>query len=220
MVHVRSKGTAEFARVLGTEIEFGSDVDEIVFPTGSAELPLVDADKRLSKILLKVCEESLNARKSNVSALRIMVENTITPLLPHGTARADVVAEALGMSERTLARRLAEEGTTFVEFSRCSKPAWPVDILRKRTSPSPRLRGSSVSRRRALSLTHVNAGRAKHRSNFEWLNWRSPGGSPHLPPCIQETHRTGWSGPACQEKMAKSPDRPSFGTAENAGSTA
>ena len=116
MIHIRSKGTSEFARFLGKDIEFGSDVDEIIFPARSAEWPLVDADRRLNKILLKVCEESLNARKSNTSAFRISVENIISPLLPHGQARAEVVAKKLGVSERTLARRLAEEGVTFIEI--------------------------------------------------------------------------------------------------------
>jgi len=63
---------------------------------------------------LKVCEENLNARKANTGALRITVENTIAPLLPHGQAHA--IAKKLGMSERTLARRLATEGVTFVEI--------------------------------------------------------------------------------------------------------
>ena len=84
-------------------------------PTGSAEWALVDADPHLNKILLKVCEESLNARKRNPTAFRTTVENTLSTLLPHGQAHADVVAKKLGMSERMLARRLAEEGVTFNE---------------------------------------------------------------------------------------------------------
>jgi AraC-like DNA-binding protein len=116
MIHIRSKGASAFARFLGKDIEFGSDVDEIIFPAGSAKWPLVDADRRLNKILLKVCDETLSARKSNVSALRVTVENIVAPLLPHGHARADVVAKKLGMSERTLSRRLAEEGVTFPEI--------------------------------------------------------------------------------------------------------
>jgi AraC-like DNA-binding protein len=48
-----------------------------------------------------------------VEALRTSVENAITPLLPHGRARVEVVARALGMSQRTLARRLASEDLTF-----------------------------------------------------------------------------------------------------------
>ncbi len=116
LIHRRTKGISRFARFLGREIEFGSDVDEIVFPDSSAKWPLVDADPRLNKILLKVCDETLSARTSKVSALRVTVENMVVPLLPHGHARADVVAKKLGMSERTLSRRLAEERVTFPEI--------------------------------------------------------------------------------------------------------
>ncbi len=131
MIHIRSKGTSEFARFLGKDIEFGSDVDEIIFPAGSAEWPLFDADRRLNKILLKVCEESLNARKSNTSAFRISVENIISPLLPHGHARAEVVAKKLGVSERTLARRLAEEGVTFIEILQQLKASLALRYLQE-----------------------------------------------------------------------------------------
>src|SRR5262249_43091221 len=115
MMHVRSEGTSKFAHFLGKGIEFGSDADAIVFPAGSAEWPLVNADRRLNKILVKVCEESLNARTRNTGPFRVTVENTIGPLLPHGQAHAHVVAVKLGMSERTLGRRLTREGVTFVE---------------------------------------------------------------------------------------------------------
>jgi AraC-like DNA-binding protein len=115
LMHVRSEGISKLARVLGSDIEFGSEVDEIAFPVGSAELAPVNADRRLNKILLKTCEENLNARKANTGPLCTTVENAIAPLLPHGQANAQVVAKKLGMSERTLARRLAEERTTFIE---------------------------------------------------------------------------------------------------------
>ena len=135
MAHVRSKGTAEYDRFLGTEVEFGSDVDEIVFPEGSAEMPLVEADHRLNKILSRVCEDTLNARGSNVSALRVSVENAVTPLLPHGTARAEVVAKKLGMSERTLARRLGEEDTTFNEVLKQLRSSLAIRYLEEETMP-------------------------------------------------------------------------------------
>ena len=45
--------------------------------------------------------------------LRLELENAIAHLLPHGTARASEVARRLGMSHRTLARRLSSEGLTF-----------------------------------------------------------------------------------------------------------
>jgi AraC-like DNA-binding protein len=46
--------------------------------------------------------------------MRASVENVLAPLLPHGKAQAALVARTLGMSERTLARRLAAENLTFL----------------------------------------------------------------------------------------------------------
>jgi len=58
----------------------------------------------------------LSHRRANTSSLRTALENAITPLLPHGTARIDIVARELGMSGRTLARKLAADGLTFAEI--------------------------------------------------------------------------------------------------------
>ena len=48
-------------------------------------------------------------------SLRAAVENEAQKLLPHGKAKRQRVAKTLGHSERTLARRLADENTTYEE---------------------------------------------------------------------------------------------------------
>jgi AraC-like DNA-binding protein len=50
------------------------------------------------------------------SVWRLKVENAIVPLLPHGQAKIGEVARQLGVSRRTLARRLASEGQSFVKI--------------------------------------------------------------------------------------------------------
>ena len=139
MIHVRSRGSSRFARFLGGDIEFGGNADEIVFPAGSAEWALFDADPRLNKILLKTCEERLNARNSKRGSVRIKVENTIAPLLPHGQAHADVVAKKLGMSPRTLARRLAEEDVSFTEVLQQLKESLAIRYLEDDGMPMSRI---------------------------------------------------------------------------------
>jgi AraC-like DNA-binding protein len=139
MIHARSEGISKFAGFLGEDVEFASKADEIAFPAASAEWALVDADPRLNKILLKTCEESLNHRKSKVAAFRTTVENTVAPLLPHGQAHADVVAKKLGMSERTLARRLTEEGMTFNEVLQQLKASLAIRYLQEDAMPISRI---------------------------------------------------------------------------------
>ena len=137
--HVRPRSLAKFARYLGRGIQFGGGADEIDFPAGSAEWALVNADARLNKILLKVCEESLSSRKGNNSRLRTAVENTIPSLLPHGQAKAKVVAGKLGMSERTLMRRLAEEGVTFSEILQQLRESLAIRYLEEDGMPISRI---------------------------------------------------------------------------------
>jgi AraC-like DNA-binding protein len=139
MIHARSTGLSKLARFLGKNIEFGSDADEIAFPAGSARWALVNADPRLNKILLNVCEESLNSRKRNTGPFRAKVENAIAPLLPHGQAHAHVVATKLGMSERTLSRRLAEEGVTFIEILQQLKASLASRYLEDESMPISRI---------------------------------------------------------------------------------
>jgi AraC-like DNA-binding protein len=64
-------------------------------------------------LLISYCEEALSPRRVHRGAFRANVENAIAPLLPHGNANLDVVARQLGVSQRTLARRLAAERLNF-----------------------------------------------------------------------------------------------------------
>jgi len=113
MVHRRSEAAPALNAFLGCEVEFGSEADEIVFSENVAELPVVSGDPYLNSLLVKLCEEALSERAAARGSLRRDVENAIALLLPHGKARADAVAAQLGMSRRTLGRRLASESLTF-----------------------------------------------------------------------------------------------------------
>lgn len=111
-VHQRAQNP-EFAEFFGDNIEFGAAADDILFPIGVKQSPVVSADPYLSKLLISYCEEALSHRAKNRGAFRARVENAIAPVLPHGRAQADQIARQLGVSRRTLARRLALEGLTF-----------------------------------------------------------------------------------------------------------
>jgi AraC-like DNA-binding protein len=78
---------------------------------------VINADPYLNRLLLEACEAALSRMRGNTTGLfASRVENAVAPLLPHGKARASYIAAEFGMSERTLARRLAEEGLTFSQL--------------------------------------------------------------------------------------------------------
>jgi AraC-like DNA-binding protein len=103
------------ARFVGTAVEFGATTDEFALNANARELPLIHADPYLNNLLLKYCEAALTDRRGDVSQLRARVENAISSLLPHGRVVVDDVARSLGMSKRTLARKLSDEGLNFTK---------------------------------------------------------------------------------------------------------
>ena len=112
-VHRRTGGATVLEKFLGCDITFGADTDEVAFPGTVKQMPVVCADPYLSKFLIEHCEKARPHREAGRLTCRVAVENAIAPLLPHGRARADEIARQLGMSLRTLERRLRSEGLTF-----------------------------------------------------------------------------------------------------------
>jgi AraC-like DNA-binding protein len=112
-VHRRNGGANALEKFLGCDVTFGAATDEVAFPGTVKQMPVVSADPYLNKVLIKYCEEGRSDREAGRLTFRVAVENAIAPLLPHGRARADEIARQLGMSLRTLERRLGSEGLTF-----------------------------------------------------------------------------------------------------------
>lgn len=112
-IHVRESDFSRLGAVFGDNIEFGAPVDEIIFASNLERIPLIGADPYLNKLLVKYCEEAMADRHVRISSFQSSVENAIVPLLPHGKATVDEVARQLGVSRRTLARRLSFEGLSF-----------------------------------------------------------------------------------------------------------
>jgi AraC-like DNA-binding protein len=113
--HRRNEDASELSAYYACDVEFGASADQSTFDPAFRDLPIVTADFHLNELLTGYGEEVLARRSMNRGSFRSQVENAIVPLLPHGTARAGEIAKDLGVSQRTLARRLAAEGLTFSE---------------------------------------------------------------------------------------------------------
>lgn len=116
LAHPPCGSSGELNAFFGCKVAFGAESDEIAFALSASHLPLIGADPYLNELLVRICDEILARRGNPVLRMRTVVENKIAPLLPHGKAHITEIAQTLGMSRRTLARRLAAEGTTFTEI--------------------------------------------------------------------------------------------------------
>jgi AraC-like DNA-binding protein len=112
LTHHRDYFYSTFKTFFGQEVAFSGGMDEIAFPSTVQFMPLATADSFLQELLIAQCELT-RVNRLRPAALRASVENKISSLLPHGKAQAPEIARTLGMSQRTLARRLASEGLSF-----------------------------------------------------------------------------------------------------------
>jgi len=111
--HHRNDDPSELTAFFGSNVEFGAPADQATFDAAFRDLPIVSADSHLNQLLIGYGDEALARRPMSHGTFRSQVENAMVPLLPHGTVRAGEIARNLGVSQRTLARRLAAEGATF-----------------------------------------------------------------------------------------------------------
>lgn len=113
--HARNTHTREFERFFGCSVEFGAAFDQVSMSNETLALPLVTGDPHLLETLRSLCDEAASERHTPTETLRASVENEVQKLLPNGPADRGAVAKALCMSERTLSRKLADEGVTYAQ---------------------------------------------------------------------------------------------------------
>ena len=112
-VHARSDRLSEVSRCLGCEVSFLRSSVQLVFKASDMAIPIPAADHRLRKILQTHGDDTLEQHGTRDIGLVHQVERRIVELLPKGTAKTEVIASELGVSQRTLARQLAVHGTSF-----------------------------------------------------------------------------------------------------------
>lgn len=119
--HSRNSRLREFERFFGRPVEFGrassegASSDLLEFSNDVLALPLITADPKLVHALRPFCKSAAKERSTATGTLRAALEGELEKHLPHGKARRQRIAGQLGLSTRTLARRLASEGTTYEE---------------------------------------------------------------------------------------------------------
>jgi AraC-like DNA-binding protein len=154
MKHTRTGTSAEFKAFFGVDIEFGANSDEICFPRPTGLLPVVGRDEYLNELLRRYAEEALARQPRERLTVRSKVDDILPKLLPHGRAVAPEVARRLGMSSRTLSRKLADEGTSFAEILEQLRAALAKRYLEDETLPVSEI-AWLLGYREVSSLTHA-----------------------------------------------------------------
>ena len=123
MTYPQSPGMAWYGRIFGAPVRFGQNANRLIFDQDTTKLPLSNSDAGLCEALEEharqilggvTCEDRL------LATLHGVLRDTL-----NGGVGLDRAARSLGMSRRTLQRKLAERGLSFrrvlddVRLARC-----------------------------------------------------------------------------------------------------
>lgn len=129
--HQRKHNVREFERLMGCPVAFGAKGNAIHFHQADLDLPLDTHDESLNKLLQHHADLVLSQRPKNRTDIEIEVERAIADRMATGQTSVNVVARDLGMSGRTLARRLGDANTTYQTVLSNFRRAMAERYLRK-----------------------------------------------------------------------------------------
>lgn len=104
---------AEFARILGCPVNHNATWSGVSLPLQTWRLPLRRRDPVLRQVLEGHANELL-ARVPSRTGLALEVQRALAPRVAGGDTRIESIGREFGMSPRTLQRRLAGEGVSYL----------------------------------------------------------------------------------------------------------
>ena len=127
--HNRKRHIREIEKYFGCSVVFGRQRNRIVFKQTDLEVPFQTADTELHRLLTNLGAKAMAPKKSAKSSLLVSLECEIGDRLASGTASQEHIARALGMSSRSLSRKLAEEGTSFLKVVEAHRKAMAESLI-------------------------------------------------------------------------------------------
>ena len=125
-------GDAEYLRVLGIVPEFDAPQNCAAVDAALLAMPVPNADTSLYPLLLHHAERLLEERAAQEEPILARVRAALLPRLASGEARLAPVAAELGLSARTLQRKLADAGSSFQQVLDAVRYDLAQDYLRRR----------------------------------------------------------------------------------------
>jgi AraC-like DNA-binding protein len=135
-------------RHFGCEVRFDAPFDLLVYDAKALDEPFVTHNAELLEMIVPGLEAALN-EGAGARCLADDVRSTLSQRISGERPAVEMVARALGMSARTLQRRLEELGTSYQQL---------LDDVRRRSA------------RRLLANTDLDAGEVAFLLGFEEVN--------------------------------------------------
>jgi AraC-like DNA-binding protein len=102
----------------------------ITYRTSDLETRTAKADASINRFLVERVEEETKGIKISSNKIAADVENLIMDALPSGIPSLDKIGRHMGMSSRTLTRRLSESGLSYRDLVKQTQEKISKDLLR------------------------------------------------------------------------------------------
>lgn len=114
--HSKPVHLTEHLRIFGVKPVFGTATSSLTLPSSVLAYPIVSSDSGLSRIVIAHAEQLLAATARVMPDIRDTVRIYLEENFAQGPKTLAQVAQHMCMSERSLQRRLATNGTTFAKL--------------------------------------------------------------------------------------------------------
>ncbi len=122
--------SSEIARNFGVSPEFGAASNHLAFERSRMDMPLPQANPLTFAICEQSCQRLLAQRRSP-QGMAAMIRQLLDAAPVESPHHLESIARLLHTSERTLKRRLRDEGTTFTELLAEHRAALAEELLRQ-----------------------------------------------------------------------------------------
>ncbi|PSL16057.1 helix-turn-helix domain-containing protein [Shimia abyssi] len=113
LTHPGGDFASEIEKIAGFPVVFSAEKLEMLLPLSVLDIPIPTYEPKLRDYLIAYGERLLVDNPNQAPSLRARIEGVLTNGLPNRLLPAKEVAATLGMSGRTMARRLEGEGLKF-----------------------------------------------------------------------------------------------------------
>ena len=130
----RPAAVEEYAEYFGCAVQFGQRVNCLCYDAAVTSLPIPNASEELFLLLSERANrllDSISCRSGIASRIASLLASHLGGTLPEKSR----IAAQLGMSERTLQRRLKEEGTSYQEILDNTRRYLARELLRSTRVP-------------------------------------------------------------------------------------
>lgn len=132
--HAAPQQLHDHQKAFQSPVFFEQEHDFMVYKTADLATRTAKADLSINKFLVERVEEE--TKGIEVSSFRVAadVERLIKDALPSGIPSVHQIGDHMGMSSRTLTRRLSDSGLTFRELTKQIQQQIAVDLLENSSS--------------------------------------------------------------------------------------